>query len=301
MFDELRRGPGGTLTIGGGQFEAMTTVRSHSGLRTMWVYGLHWPHCCECDGTHAPISFGEGHFLAKFHIANLNFWMHTGIDVREVEGEMNRWLESGDLPDWVIQSGPLPFRHERQSHCMAAAGRDIRQRPTRTTSTRKAQVLMYHHPTQGRHRSKSPGALDEDIIDLRRRRQRRGRTVLAAGCTIAYFPHGDLVIRVGVGEETGVSTEVLLDVAVAPGPMPYSFMGCLDRGWREVGYISHRWLMPAFGWDNGVAPCFEAVDDVAAKGFAAYYHLHKGYELKPEDGIVANPAPIWTNVEIAST
>lgn len=160
---------------------------------------------------------------------------------------------------------------------------------------------MSHQTTQGRHRSKGPGALDEGIIELRRRRQRRGRTVLAAGCIIAYFPHGDQVIRVSAGAETGVATDVILDVAVADGPMPHSFMGGLDWDWRDVGYITHRWVMPAFSWDNGVAPCFEAVEDVAAKGFAAYYHLHKGYELKPDDGIMPNPVPIWTNVEIPTT
>lgn len=301
MFDEPHRGPGGMFSIGGGQFEVMTTVRPHSGLQTMWIYGLHWPHCCECDGRHAPISFGEGHFLAKFHIANFDFWMHTGLDVREVEGEMNRWLASGDLPDLSLSLELLPFLHEQQSHQIVAAGRDLRQRLTRTTSTRKAQVLMSHYPTQGRHRSKGPGVLDEDIIELRRRRQRRQHTLLAAGCIIAYFPHGDHIIQVSAGAETSVSADVLLDVAVADGPMPFSFMECLDRNWREVGYLSHRWAMPAFTWDQGVIPSFDAVEDVAAKGFAAYYHLHKGYELNPEDGIIANPVPVWTNVETTTT
>lgn len=103
MFDELRSGPSGTFALGGAEFEVTTATRTPSLWETMWVQGLHWPHCCECEGGHAPINFGEGRSGGKFHVANFDFWVAAGVEVRTVEAEMNRWLDSGDLPDWALQ------------------------------------------------------------------------------------------------------------------------------------------------------------------------------------------------------
>lgn len=104
MFDEMHSGPSGTFEFGGGHFEIQIVTRPSFNLKTMWIYGLHWPRCCECEGTHAPISFGEGRFGNQFHVAHLDFWRGTGLDVCEVEAEFNRWLSAGDLPDWVHQA-----------------------------------------------------------------------------------------------------------------------------------------------------------------------------------------------------
>jgi hypothetical protein len=103
MFDELHGTGKGTFDFGGGSFEFETAIRSHTGMQTIWVHALHWPRCCECDGTHSRITFGEGRFGGKFLIAHLDFWLSTDLQVREIETEINQWLYAGDLPDWVPQ------------------------------------------------------------------------------------------------------------------------------------------------------------------------------------------------------
>lgn len=101
MHDGLHPGPTGIFSLGGGQFEATTTIREHPAVKTLWVVGLHWPGCCECAGTHTSIGFGTGRFGEKFNLANIDFWMGTGIEVAVVECELNSWLGAGDLPDWA--------------------------------------------------------------------------------------------------------------------------------------------------------------------------------------------------------
>jgi hypothetical protein len=160
---------------------------------------------------------------------------------------------------------------------------------------------MSYHPTQFNRHARKPGSLDETIIDFRRRRQRRGRAVLSDGCVVAYLPHEGFAIRVSAGNESSLSSEIILDIAAVPGPLPHSFVECVGLPWEPIGWISHRWLMPAFDWEIGVYPWFANADDVAAKGFAAYHHVHKGYELNPSDGIIANPAPVWTTPELEAT
>jgi hypothetical protein len=160
---------------------------------------------------------------------------------------------------------------------------------------------MSYHPTQFPRHAQKPGSLDETIIDLRRRRQRRGREVLSEGCVVAYLPHEGFAIRVTAGNEASLADEITLDVAAAPGPLPHSFVTCTELPWEPIGWIRYRWIMPTFWWETGVNPWFANADDVAAKGFAAYHHVHKGYELNPEDGIIANPAPVWTIPELEAT
>jgi hypothetical protein len=108
-LNELRGGPSGTFELGGALFEFMTTVRQEPTLLAMWVRGLHWPGCCECEGTHVSISFGEGHSYGQFRVANLDFWTASGVQMHLVRTELDRWLALGELPDWVSDPRkPLP-------------------------------------------------------------------------------------------------------------------------------------------------------------------------------------------------
>ena len=105
MRDGFRLGSSGAFSLGGGRFEATTTIRDHPAVKTLWVVGLHWPGCCECDGTHVPIGFGTGRFGEQFRPANIDFWKYSDVDVAAVESELNAWLRAGDLPDWVLGPG----------------------------------------------------------------------------------------------------------------------------------------------------------------------------------------------------
>lgn len=104
MSGEFSGSTNRTFELGGARFEVMTAVRDGLDSGTMWVRGLHWPGCCECEGTHVPIGFGEGRFGGTFRVANADFWKGAGVDAGLVEAEMNRWLAAGDVPDWVDES-----------------------------------------------------------------------------------------------------------------------------------------------------------------------------------------------------
>lgn len=103
MFDPLAEGAVLTCRVGGIELEVTTAVREHTRLRVMWVRGLHWPGCCECDGEHVPIGFGEGIFGGTFLLSHRYFWekLDLGINLELLELDFKAWLGQGELPDWA--------------------------------------------------------------------------------------------------------------------------------------------------------------------------------------------------------
>src|SRR5690606_7342677 len=158
---------------------------------------------------------------------------------------------------------------------------------------RKTQVPMPYHHTQRGERSQRPGDLDATIIDLRRRRQRRGRATLADNALIGYFPHHGAAIRLNAGND--------VTVYACRGPLPSDFTACAALPWRQIGTITHRWGRPSFTWRQGVTSWLEDTNDLARKGLAAYYNVLKGHVLDPADGIVVTSDPQWAKVEITAS
>lgn len=151
---------------------------------------------------------------------------------------------------------------------------------------------MPHHHTQGTVPVQRPGRLDATIIDLRRRRQNRGRTTLADAALIGYFPHRQAVIRLSAGNDLSLTTHA------CAGPLPSDFVACAALPWQRIGTITHRWALPTFSWDRGVTPWIDDTEDLARKGFAAYYNVLKGHVLDPADGITVVSDPQWADIEI---
>lgn len=152
---------------------------------------------------------------------------------------------------------------------------------------------MPHHHTQRTLPLQRPGHLDAAIIDLRRRRQNRGRTTLADNALIGYFPHQQAAIRLSAGSD--------VTVHACHGPLPSDFDACAALPWRKIGTITHRWGQPAFTWRQGVTSWIEDTDDLARKGLAAYYNVLKGYVLDPADDIVVTSDPQWAKAETTSS
>lgn len=121
--------------------------------------------------------------------------------------------------------------------------------------------------------------------------------MLAAGTTVAYFPDTGRTIRVTTDPDH------LLAVATTPSPIGRDWAACARLRCQPIGFIDHRWAVPSF---TPIAPEARCGSEAAAwaklarKGLDAYYHVLKGYELDPGDGIIANPDPAWVDDEPAT-
>lgn len=105
-FDSLIKGTVLIFRLGDVELEVTTAIREHTGLKCMWVRGMHWPRCCECDGDHVPIGFGEGIFGGNFTLSHRYFWEGLGVDINMLEMDFKAWLGQGELPDWATRATP---------------------------------------------------------------------------------------------------------------------------------------------------------------------------------------------------